>query len=747
MHAALLLFFHQKPNERLRLAGRWLATLALAGLPALALAQTASFPRNALFTGTDASGFTLGGSAYLTAAGSSPAGGTPPDAAGSGVLRLTDALTFQAGYAIDNSTFDARNGFSISFEFFSYGTTSNTPADGFSVFLVDGVGTAPGNGFSIGGTGGSLGYAYRHLDNSTNEPGVSRGYLGIGIDEFGNYGITSEGKIGGYPGQSAGTYLPNAVSLRGPYNSADATYQSGYAYLAGSGTLPFNLAVGTSPSNQGRRITDPTSTGYRKAYVNVNPITNNGAVVYKITVRIQNGQNVTTAINNVTVDNPPSTLRIGFAGSTGGNNGVHEIRQLSIVHAPIAVDDNTQTPYNQSVSTSVLANDVSGSGANIDPATVDLDPSTVARETSYTVPGQGTFTVDNSGLVTFTPLGSFAGTVSLPYTVQNQNQDLSNPGILTVVVMGADLATVVQGSGSVQPGQTTTLTVTTTNNGQETALDALPMLALPAGFSVAGPLPAGATATTSNGITTVTFAKTTLPVNQAVANELQVLVGSSTAPGTYSMASAYTYPSGAAIPDAVAGNNTSTLAMTVVQPLPVQLVKFTAVAASNDALLRWETAQELNSQRFDIERSLDGVTFTPLGALAGRGTTTQASTYRYVDAGASAQPAEALYYRLRQVDYNGAATFSPVQSVSFHAAPASVALYPNPATGATTLDLRPLPAGNYTVRVFEATGRLVHQATYQPGECRLPLGNLVAGTYFVRVQGTGFSKVLLLSQQ
>jgi uncharacterized repeat protein (TIGR01451 family) len=724
-----LLPLHQKRSTVPPNRWRALATLALLGLPALAQAQAVAFPRAASFKGTDASGFTLGGSAMLT---NSPAG--------DGALRLTTATGYQAGYAIDNQTFKSSQGFSISFEFFAYGTTTGAPADGFTVFLVDADGTEPGNGFSIGAVGGSLGYAARN-----SEPGVTKGYLGIGIDEYGNFGIASEGKSGGYPGRT--DLLPNAVSLRGPYNSADATRVSGYAYLAGSNTLPFNLAVGTSDTNPGSRVTDPSSADYRKAYINVIPVTTNGSTVYKITVRIQNGQRVTTAVNNVTVTDPPTNLRVGFSGSTGGSNSIHEIRGLAVVQAPIAVDDNSQTAYNKAVTVPILNNDQS-SGADIDLPTVDLNPGTISRETSYTVAGQGTFAVDASGVVTFTPLGSFAGTASIPYTVQNKNQDISNPGIISVLVTGAEVATQVSGPASMSPGQTNNFTTTTTNNGQETALNVRPVLTLPAGFAPAGALPTGASATTDgNGVTTITFGGATLGVGQSVVNTVPVQAASAMPTGNYNVASNYTYPDGGLIPDAVSSNNISTLAVAVAAPLPVQLSRFTAVAAGPDALLSWDTAQELNSQRFDVERSLDGATFATIGTLAGRGTTTLPGTYRYRDAGAGAHRAGVRYYRLRQLDYDGKATLSPVRTVRFDQAGAGVALYPNPSPGAVTLDLRALPAGAYTVQVLDATGRRVHEATYQPGQPTLPLAGLLAGTYFVKIQGDSFVKVLPFNRQ
>lgn len=726
-----------------------LLLLSCLGLPARTQAQTqpAPFPRNAAFTGTTTDGFTLGGAAYLTAVGSSPTGGAPMDAAGAGVLRLTSAATYQTGYAIDNTTFSATTGFSIAFEFFSYGTTSYQPADGFSVFLVDGAGTTPGEGFAIGGAGGSLGYAFRSQTNaSTTEPGVTKGYLGIGIDEFGNYGIPSEKKIGGYPGTDATTLLPNAVSLRGPYNSADPTRTSGYEYLASSGTLPFNLAVGTTDSNPGSRVTNSTDTGYRKAYLNVIPVTSNGANVYRITVRIQTGQTVTTAIRDVTVVNPPSTLRIGFCAATGNYTSIHEIRNLSVVQAPIAIDDNARTPYNRPVVIHVLDNDKNGNGSAIDPNTVDLDPNTVTRETTYSVPGQGTFTVDNQGIITFRPTGTFAGTVLLPYTVQNQNQDVSNLAQISVVVTGADVATQVLGPATIPPGEVGTFTVKTTNNGPEPTARVIPLLVLPIDFSIDGTPPAGTTAThNSDGTTTVRFAPTdALQEGQTVTNDLLVRVASSVPPrSNYTLGANYTYAPSDFVPDAVAANNASTLTGITGLPLPVQLTQFSAVTAGADVLLRWETAQEVGNQHFEVERSLNGSVFEHLATIASKDTIAISRTYRHTDVGAS-QLDGTRYYRLRQVDADGTSHMSPVRAVSFAPSTAFVSLYPNPASGTTTLDLRRLPAGAYTVQLLEATGRVLRQANYQPGQHLLPVGELPAGTYFVKVQGSHFATVIRL---
>ncbi len=92
-------------------------------------------------------------------------------------------------------------------------------------------------------------------------------------------------------------------------------------------------------------------------------------------------------------------------------------------------------------------------------------------------------------------------------------------------------------------------------------------------------------------------------------------------------------------------------------PLPVQLAAFSGQAAGLGNQLTWATASELNSARFEVERSTDGTSYTTLTSLAAAGTSTTAHGYQYLDAAA---PAGTSYYRLRQVDQDGISAYSPV---------------------------------------------------------------------------------------
>jgi hypothetical protein len=171
-------------------------------------------------------------------------------------------------------------------------------------------------------------------------------------------------------------------------------------------------------------------------------------------------------------------------------------------------------------------------------------------------------------------------------------------------------------------------------------------------------------------------------------------------------------------------------------PLPVQLAAFTAQPAPSgrSAQLAWTTASEVNNAYFDVERSFDGAAFTKLGTVAGQGSKATATTYAFADQGAGSQPAGLVYYRLRQVDIDGMATYSPVRPVSFGVLTAAVqaSLYPNPAPASTTLDLSALPAtASYQVQLLDATGRQLQRLAVAGGQAHaLDVSTMAPGLLF-----------------
>ncbi|MBO2007959.1 GEVED domain-containing protein [Hymenobacter negativus] len=167
----------------------------------------------------------------------------------------------------------------------------------------------------------------------------------------------------------------------------------------------------------------------------------------------------------------------------------------------------------------------------------------------------------------------------------------------------------------------------------------------------------------------------------------------------------------------------------VVAPLPVKLISFTAAAQDKAVHLDWVTASELHSERFEVERSTDGKTFELIGTVAAQGNSTHRTDYEFLDSKALAK-ATTRYYRLRQVDTDGAAEYSPVRSVQLGSF-THLELYPNPAhrdlsvTGATA---------GAAVEIFDALGRSVLNAPANTdGQARLTLpAGLPSGVYIVR---------------
>ena len=188
------------------------------------------------------------------------------------------------------------------------------------------------------------------------------------------------------------------------------------------------------------------------------------------------------------------------------------------------------------------------------------------------------------------------------------------------------------------------------------------------------------------------------------------------------------------------------------QPLPVQLISFTAEALGPDGLLRWQTASELKNDRFEIESSVDGRAYQRLGQVAGHGTSTLAHSYQFVDKNLARYAAGQVYYRLRQVDTDGASAYSPVRTLAVPlAAGLLVQAYPNPSApaGEVTLAIRTDQAGTATLSLTDVLGRQLgqQQVVLPAGASTVPLAGaseLVTGVYLLRVQQGSYRQVLKL---
>jgi fibronectin-binding autotransporter adhesin len=432
-----------------------------------AAAQVQSLTQS--FTGTTAPGWVLGGSGYtpvLTAA-------QGIDTTGNGWLRLTSPSTNESTYAYDSTPFVSANA-TITAQF-NLAVYNGTGADGITFFLADSSVT-----FAAGAYGGSLGYAQKTLagGGGANINGMAGGYLGIGVDEFGNYSNPTEGRIGGTG------FVSNAIAVRGPGSGL-----TGYNYLGGTGAL----ATPLSYPGQTTRPSGSQAETIQMVLTSTN----------QLTVSVEfGGSGVFSTIFTADLSGytRPNNLIMGFTGSTGASTDIHEIQDvlLTSVTANLWTSNGGDTKWNTaanwagtipqvpSVGSDVLLNNAYVSTAQ----TVDLGTNTeiiraleLDAPFSYTLQN-GILEFNNEGV---TGTSGIVVTQTNGHAMQTVNANLKADNAIVIqnntyapLVLGGTLATggnnvnfngsgtvtdsgVVSGSGSVSEMGTGTTTLSGAN--------------------------------------------------------------------------------------------------------------------------------------------------------------------------------------------------------------------------------------------------------------------------------------------
>lgn len=178
------------------------------------------------------------------------------------------------------------------------------------------------------------------------------------------------------------------------------------------------------------------------------------------------------------------------------------------------------------------------------------------------------------------------------------------------------------------------------------------------------------------------------------------------------------------------GNNSADFA-TKTPALPIELLSFKAVKKEIHSLLTFATASERNNARFEIERSADGRVFQVIGVVKGAGDAQTQNNYTFTDE----HPMRGInYYRLRQVDVDGASTLSQVVSVTFGKT-GNVVLYPTPASETMNVRFDEAFTTDANWQIVDLTGRILNEGIFaaEQTEFRIPVASLTQGAYILRV--------------
>ena len=320
------------------------------------------------------------GNSYYTEqlVGGSNANGILPDVAGAGALRFTNGAPggyAQAGGIISGFTFPSGQGLQVTFTTVTYrgdsGGGGGDGADGISFFLSDGT----KNSDDLGAFGGSLGYSCSNVNNDTKlhpitllqrgYDGMRHAYLGLGIDEYGNFlnqgdntatglgyrwnriGLRGAGDISWealHNNPATAAYYPASLSWPQRHAAVRNACRTGFASDYTGDNYPDNTFYAAPPTTIALADYNQIPNAYQ-VLPNAVQIANEAAltrgaatpITYLLKIT-QNGllsfsystggafQPVITS-QSITANNGPlpASFRFGFAGSTGGSTNIHEV--------------------------------------------------------------------------------------------------------------------------------------------------------------------------------------------------------------------------------------------------------------------------------------------------------------------------------------------------------------------------------------------------------------------------------------
>lgn len=161
--------------------------------------------------------------------------------------------------------------------------------------------------------------------------------------------------------------------------------------------------------------------------------------------------------------------------------------------------------------------------------------------------------------------------------------------------------------------------------------------------------------------------------------------------------------------------------------LPIQLISFNVNQNQKNIDFQWETKSEINNDFFTVEYSIDGVTFFDIANIDGAGTSSIQNIYEYDYENNSLEGL--VYFRLKQTDYDGLVSYSPIISKQIENEKIDFKIYPNPTT-----DYFTIVDENHDILKVELFNQMNSRIELPESNSNTYyVSNLSSGVYFVRI--------------
>lgn len=188
-----------------------------------------------------------------------------------------------------------------------------------------------------------------------------------------------------------------------------------------------------------------------------------------------------------------------------------------------------------------------------------------------------------------------------------------------------------------------------------------------------------------------------------------------------------------------ANYNTTNVATFNATTLPVNWLSFTGKLVDKNVYLNWSTASEKNNKGFVIERSFDGKLFTEIANVSGNGNSNSINQYQFIDEDVTQN--STIYYRLKQIDFNGVFNYSNVVLVTSNEqiiAPV-FGIAPNPFVNNIRILYQTNQPAAVSYTLTNSSGLPIKQGyehtTQTQGEFNLDIdNNLQPGIYFMQIE-------------
>ncbi|MCZ2393781.1 MAG: cadherin-like domain-containing protein [Chitinophagales bacterium] len=165
--------------------------------------------------------------------------------------------------------------------------------------------------------------------------------------------------------------------------------------------------------------------------------------------------------------------------------------------------------------------------------------------------------------------------------------------------------------------------------------------------------------------------------------------------------------------------------------LPVELLYFTASTQGCTVVLNWATASELNNDYFEVQRAQDAINWETIAKVTGNGTTNNRNEYSQVDA---TTLSGTIYYRLKQVDYDGVSELHKVVSVqSPSCGTRKVLVYPNPTHNTLNVKIDYINYSGLDIKIYDTKGVMVKHLTDVVSDNKIDVQSLPDGTYLLQL--------------